>query len=479
MIVTRTYLSKTNTIVRDCPVNTGLNPILELNYGKMMSRGLIYFDHSKIKKMVDDCTYPDITRLTHVLHIHNAASFNDLSLSHRHECLATSQFDEHKQRAVSFDVLFFLIPQDWDAGIGFDYIQDVWREGKASISTKGSNWYKSDTLHRWPEEGIYSTDYLSGELDKATLPDGNKSKIIIGWQHFDFGNEDICFDITETVNKFITGELDNHGIGIAFFPSYENSEACGTTQYVGFHTQHTHSFFEPYVESTYNEELDDSRANFYLDKENKLYFYANVGGKPVNLDILPKCEINGVEYTVKQATKGVYYVEVLFESNEYEPETMYYDTWSNIIYRGRTMPDVELDFTTKSEGYFSFGLPSANTPSEYIPTLSGISHMEKVPQGDIRKILVDCRAPYTSNSQANVDGVEYRLYVWMGDRQIDIIDWRPVERGYNEMFFLLETESLVPFRYNIDIRVNRDKELTYHKDMLTFDIVNNYSKQKN
>ena len=70
-------------------------------------------------------------------------------------------------------------------------------------------------------------------------------------------------DITEIFNKFITGELENQGIGIAFAPSFATLSTY-KTQYVGFFTQHTHSFFEPYVETTYDETIEDALKS--LDK---------------------------------------------------------------------------------------------------------------------------------------------------------------------------------------------------------------------
>lgn len=85
----------------------------------------------------------------------------------------------------------------------------------------------------WETEGIYTTNKLSIELDKFSSKDGNKSNIIIGVSHFDFGNENINLDITETFNKYITGELENYGIGIAFSPTLELTEK-EFTQYVGF-----------------------------------------------------------------------------------------------------------------------------------------------------------------------------------------------------------------------------------------------------
>lgn len=476
MLVTKTYISKANTIIKDNYANTGLNPVMEINYGNMITRGIIYFDHNKIKEMVDDKTYPDINKLHHVLKMTNTSSIVDKGIN---DPCHNSQYNGYKKRAISFDLIFFHLPYEWDCGRGFNYVMDLYNGSHRGISTDGSNWYKFKNYFKWDEEGIYTTEHLSKEMDLFTSKEGNKSNVIFGYQHFDYGNENIELDITCTVNKFITGELQNNGFGIAFAPSFETLHNELST-YVGFFTQHTNSFFEPYVETTYDETIEDDRTNFYLDKDNKLYFYASVNGNYVNLDHLPSCNINGLEMDVKQATKGIYYVDTNLSSDEYESDTMLYDIWSNLSYKGKPIKDVELSFVTKtSEDYFSFGLPKSNEETEFIPNIYGIDDNEKIKRGDIRKVNIECKIPYTSNTLLSVDGIEYRLYVREGEKQYDIIGWNKVERGYNENYFLINTKDLIPHRYYVDIRVKRNLELIQHCNMLEFDIINDVTDYKN
>jgi hypothetical protein len=475
-IVTHTFISKSNTIIKDSVASVGLNPILELNYGKMLTRGLIYFDHTKVQKMVEDKIYPDISKLRHVLKMKNAGSIDD---KHINRIYLDSNGDYYKQRTSSFDLIYFLIPNDWDEGKGFDYKQDLNLRNYRAYSWRGCNWYQYQTYCKWENEGIYSTDKLSKELDLFTSKNGNQSNIIIGYQHFDKGNESIEFDITETFNKFITGELCNYGIGIAFSPQYENKNT-ELTQYVGFFTSHTHSFFEPYVETTYNETIEDDRADFYLDKSNKLYFYSIVGGKYANLDEFPTCTVDDISYEVKQATKGVYYIDIEVPSSSYEDNTMLYDVWSNIKYKGKSFPNVELEFVTKSSNdYYQFGIPSSKQETELIPTLYGIKYKEVIKRGDIRKINVDCRIPYTTDQDRNNNYIEYRLYILSGEKQIDVIDWQKIEKGYNENYFFINTNELLPSRYYIDIRINVNMELFNYQKVLEFDIADNITEYYN
>jgi hypothetical protein len=472
MQVTKTYASKSNTISRDQEyANMGLNPIMEINYGKMLTRGMIYFDHTKVKQMVEDKIYPDINKLHHILKMTNCSSIE--VKGDTRPCMDSTLQDD-KLRAGSFDLIFFFIPNEWDEGKGFDFIEDLYRGSHTAYSTYGSSWKKYRDYFKWDEDGIYTTEHLSRELDLFTNPNGNKSDIIFAYKHFDKGNEDLELDITEVFNKYITGELCNNGFGIAFAPSYENVTNNRFSSYVGFFTGHTNSYFEPYVETTYDEIIEDDRTNFYLDKDNKLYFYASVGGSFVNLDRLPTCTINGAEYGVKQASKGIYYIDVSFSSSEYSTDTMFYDEWSNIEYKGKQFPDVTLDFVTKSSSnYFSFGIPSANKAEDiaFEPVIYGINNKEQIIRGNIRKINVECHIPYTSKQLRSIDGIEYRIYVKSEDKELDAISWRKVERGYNENYFIIDTNDFIPHRYYIDLRVTQNMELTYYNNSIEFDIV--------
>ena len=152
---------------------------------------------------------------------------------------------------------------------------------------------------------------------------------------------------------------------------------------------------------------------------------------------------------------------------------MMYDTWSGITYNGRDMGDVELSFVTKpKDGYFSFGLPVQDADTEFVPSVYGIGDHEQVKRGDIRKIGIECRIPYTTNQLRSVDGMDYRLYVMEGLKQYDVISWRKVERGYNENYILIDTSGLIPSRYYLDIRIHRNLELINHPKVLQFDIIN-------
>lgn len=473
-MISKTYFDKCNTIIKNSYYNTGINPIAELNYGNSLTRILFHFSTDKVKKMIEDKTYANVSKLRHILKMTNCGSLDNTILDKK---LMTSDYQSFKERAVSFDVILFLIPEEWDGGRGFDYARDLALVGtNNSLSTQGSNWYYRKTGYKWETEGVYSTNTLLNELEKYDSINGNLSKIIVGKANFDYGNENLEIDITEVFNKFLNNEIPNYGLGIAFDPLLE-TQKTKLSQYIGFFSPYTNSFFEPYIETQYCEYISDDRHKFYLDKPNKLYFYSNIGGFPTNLDELPICKINGSEIASKQATKGVYYIDLTLSSDEYNDNEMIYDLWTNIKYKGKKLKDVELDFVTKSENDFFNFYNSDKLPKKYVPNINGIKYDEKIKRGDIRKLIVDARVPYTVDEIEIIDKMEYRLYVMDGVSEIDVISYEPVERTCDYNYFLINTNDLIPNRYFIDIRISSNLEVRHTRKVLSFIISNDITEK--
>ena len=529
------FLDKTATLIKGSISNTGLNPVAELNYGDAVTRIILHFDDSELKQMRDDKTL-DVNNVEFHLKMTNCTAINGIPYE---KPLHYGNTCGEKERASSFFVLAMKLPQPFDEGRGYEFVDDGWVKNRRAFSQYGCNWYQSYNGKAWPEEGVYSLDTIADEYKKFSS--GGTSNII-DRQHFDFGDEQLDIDITKYVLDVLDGE-ENNGIMLCFTPRlerqfeyvkigepdkvfgiapsmcdedgtvaleiddtlpptvievdslpeypeknspayiavredsgdtvtfYKKSEIKIKQQYVGFFTNHTNTFFHPYVEVNLKNTIQDDRECFFIGKKNRLYLYANIGGSPENLDEMPVCTIsNGETPEVKQASKGVYYVE--FTLTDVEPDTIMYDTWSNLIYDGQDQGEVELEFVALAQNrYFNIG--GGMVKHEHlVPNLYGINDDEKVKQGDVREVVVDFRKKYTTDKRETVADAWYRLYTKDGNRQIDIFGgYRPVERTFLHNYFLIHTADLIPNnRYYVDIKIKEGNETRYYEDRLHFSV---------
>jgi hypothetical protein len=371
-----------------------------------------------------------------------------------------------KQRTSSFNLVLFRVNKLWDEGCGYDYQRFMGLHPSDDITfvESASNWINATTTVAWDEPGVYS---------------GSPSGVTVTTQHFDKGNENIEMDITNEVNSLITGGTTNYGYGIAFERDLETKEVV-PSQYVGFFTRHTQTYYEPFVETSYNNPIRDDRKNFYRGKTNRLYLYTNLGGEPTNLDSKPSVVVkdgNGTLFSsftsndVVQQTKGVYYIE-LFVPITSSDCTIFTDTWSDIVINGINRPDVTLQFEIKDDTeYYNFG-DSESLPIEYTFNLSGIRRDEKIKRGDQRKVFVNARIPYTVNETSVIDGLQYRLWIREGNTEVNVIDWTDVNKSYLKNYFILDTSWMIPNEYYIDIKLTSNQLVKTYTNTLKFNIVN-------
>jgi hypothetical protein len=80
---------------------------------------------------------------------------------------------------------------------------------------------------------------------------------------------------------------------------------------------------------------------------------------------------------------------------------------------------------------------------------------------------------FETNKIELIDNAEYRIYVKDGEREIDIFNYQPIEKGFLNYFFVIHTEDLIPNKYFIDIKVKIGREIKYYKEILKFKIVDN------
>ena len=497
------FLDKTDTIVSGSYLNLSLNPIMELNYGNGVTRGIVHFDEKQILDLVEDKTFANLDKLSCHLKMTNCFSVDGLP----YEKDLLKGHGAKAKRACSFEVIAFKLPQVFDCGRGYDYIEDFWVTNSNSHSNHGVSWYFARDGYVWPvdldkidyndpnlniditngkiwvlsgdtrvkvnlEGGIYDLDYIEEELEKYKRCEDS---IIVATQDFEFGNENLNLDITKYVKDIINGE-ENFGLCLMFAPIYERMES-DVQQYVGFFTDNTNTFFHPYVEVVYEEYIFDDRQDFSLGKKNRLYLYSTINGEPTNLDNIPICDIEGNSFTSQQATKGVYYIEINASKDIMDAETVCYDVWTNLALNGEEIEDVEMEFEIKPASNFLKLGTTSSFKGDVVPSISGINDDENLNRGEIREVTVDFRKEYTTDKKELVNTAEYRLYVKDGNREIDIIDFKPIEKAFLNNFFMIFTEDLIPHEYFVDIRVKTGRELKYYKDVLRFNVVSNVTER--
>jgi hypothetical protein len=403
MSINNSYFSKNNTLISNSLTNTGRNPVTELFYGSLAtsqypngySRFIFDLDLTLLQEKVADGTISTTCTdsMTHTLRMVNTSTFNLETLN-----TTTSQ---GRLRATSFDLILFRIPnnQMWDEGVGYDFADLIYEYSNSdrNFSTRPSNWSGTTTITKWSEPGIYNNKN-TGTVPYSTLT-------IVDTQHFQFGNENISFDMTNEINNILTGALTGvTGWGIAYLPQIENLTGLTENYEVQFFTRHTQTFYEPFLETNYDDIIEDDRNLFSLSKVNKLYLYLYEDGNPINLDSLPTVTIldaNGTPIPnltptleICQKTKGVYEV-IIPPLIGYQTPCTFYDVWSDLTLNGFSLPDVTNSFVIYPLKKSIQVGTTTQDPKIYGFDFYGIKQDEKIYNTDIRKVGVVVKQAYT------------------------------------------------------------------------------------
>ena len=498
MSILRSYIDKNNTIISDSLVNTGRNPIVELNFGASdyiipnygYTRFLFNLDLSLLRQNIETgvistgCT----TGMTHVLQMTNTSSFDNELLN--------SFMSNERRRASSFDLILFRIPktsgttgnpQVWDEGVGFDYTDSNLNQNSAyggstpltyvdsrAYSTRPSNWYQTQTISNWSQPGVYNNKN-EGDVNFSGLT-------IIAQQHFQLGNEDLLMDMTDEINGILNGTITGvTGWGIAYLPQIENITGLTDSYSVAFFSRHTQTFYQPFLQTTYDDLIKDDRNIFLKNQTNRLYLYVYQNGDLVNLDSTPRVTIedrNGapvtgmVNLSTCLRTRGVYEVIVPNDFLLYPTPCLFYDVWSGLTINGQPLPNVTNQFTLQP---YTAGIQIGSLskdPTKFGFNFYGILQDEQILNTDIRKVGVTIKKAYTGQVPLENISASYRVYVKEGTTEVLVQDWTPINRTPNEYYFIFDTRDKIPNQYYVDIQVNTSGEKDTYKKQLTFNIVN-------
>ena len=502
MSIYRSYFSRNNTLLSNLYTNTARNPVVELNFGSSdlvvpnfgFTRFIFDLDLDGLRQMIAEkyistgCT----TAITHTLLMTNTSSFSD--------DLINTNMSNGRKRATSFDLILFRIPkfsgetgapQFWDEGVGYDYNDfgttqngisgsqtAIEQYNNKNFSLRPSNWYQTTTVANWSQPGIYDNrNSLTG------LTGLNYSALtIIDEQHFELGNEDIQFDMTDEITGLLNGTITGvTGYGIAYKPDIENITGLTESYSVGFFGKYTQTFYQPYLLTDYNDLIQDDRNVFLKNQTNKLYLYVYQNGDFVNLDNLPGVNIEdqngdvvtgGSGLTTCQVTRGVYEVTVPNIFVNQAAPCLFYDVWTGLTINGQSLPNVTNQFVLQA---YSAGIQIGSLskePSKYGFSFYGILQNEKILNTEVRKVGVVVKKEWSSQQLLENIDVFYRVYVTEGTTEVQVQDWTAVNRTPNEYYFMFDMRDKIPNEYYVDIKVNTSGEKDIYKDTLRFQIVN-------
>ena len=447
----RSYFEKNNTLIKDSQTNTAKNPTTEVFYGSGFSKFIFKVDFTKLKSKINSQELVVDSNTRHTLHLTNTI-FGD-------EGLKGLERTTGRNRTTSFDLIVFKVSQYWDEGIGFDYEDQSYDfvTGNKTYDERPSNWFYRTSLNPWSTNGVY----------------GN-NPIIVAQQHFDNGNEDMHVDITDYVNGILSGDT-HQGLGIAYALVYQDLNV-DVDQSVAFFTKYTQTFFEPFVESYFDNTIKDDRSNFIEKINQNLYLYVTKGSNYYNLDNLPTVDILDGNGNILQSDlettfvkKGVYKVTCLIDQS-CGGKMFFYDKWKNLTIDGVDISDVTQKFIPKPfTSGFTIGENQIDS-HRYAIQFYGVRFNEKIKRGETRKITVSFKsidAPKT----VLFDEIYYRIYIVEGHTQINIHDWTLIDKTNNENSYQLDTSYFIPREYHMEIKGKTHNEELYYKDTIKFEIV--------
>ena len=331
---------------------------------------------------------------------------------------------------------------------------------------------------------------VAGTYDNTVAPSFGGVWELLATQKFDHGDENIEFSNTSLDNeinaRLTSPVVTNVLYGVSFIPALENITGTTESYSVGFFSRHTQTFFEPFLETvirnpnnwSQGDNIRDDRASFNLNVLNRLFLYLyDNDGNPICLDWPPKVMINdcdGLTVGTTQSHKltcGVYYIDYSLSTIQQTTPVQYTDVWTHLTVNGGTpLPNITNEFIVYDEGY-TIGTETV-TPKIYGYSISGIKEDEKITGGDIRKIYVSAREPYTTNKTVLVNNIQYRLYVREGNTQIDVIPWSMVNRTFTDNYFLLDTSWMIPNEYHLDIKSTSNQQVDTYSKVIKFQIIN-------
>ena len=229
----------------------------------------------------------------------------------------------HSQTTPSnFDILVSAVSASWEEGYGID--MDFY--GDLTNNGIGSNW-------------IQARQSASADNGQWSSQGGDYHSTLSSSQNFPTGLEDLEIDVSDIVEKWLTGSnsWENYGFGVRLSDGYETANRSFFRK--KFFGRDTEFYLQkPTLEARWDSARRDDRGSFYAssslssaeDNLNTLYLYNRIRGRlkdypvaPTSASIRTSADVSIASASVSRVGTGIYKTQVAADTSE----TTVYDVW--------------------------------------------------------------------------------------------------------------------------------------------------------
>jgi len=428
MGIYRSYFKKNNGLIKDNLTNNSKNPVHELIYGtgdSLFSRFIFEIDVDSLKQKISGGDLNESLIDSHTLVLTNTVSnYTNLIGGYVH--------DGETKRSGTIELELYRIEEEWDEGNGYEFIYvDT---PSPTITRQASNYqFKSEGVE-WINEGSYDS---GNTLTNITIDDGTQNIII---------------DMSDEINTLLNLTGSTYTYGIKLSDRYENMVNSDKFS-LAFYSRLTNTFFEPHIETLFNDNVKDYRDNFVLNEENSLSLTLK-NGEGVTVDSVEIIDYEGNEYltltgsSITKINNNLYSVK--FTINSDIDQTLWTDKWNLTI--GNRVKIVEKDFLVVSDDQYYLGIEEPLHFDNFNFSISGLKSEEKIKRGTKKKIKIRTTSLYSKNNNIPLD-ISYRVITEQtGKHLIDVINTTDVSVDDNGIYFFeLDTSWMIPSDYYVEI----------------------------
>ena len=439
-MIFRSYLKKQATLIRNSYTNSSRNPVIELSYGgttnsatTYVSRYVFNIDLDYLKSKITSNTINQSTVQSHILKIKNCIALNDGYIG--------ADFITSK-RASGFDLAFIKLNEAFDEGTGYDYIYNDNQYREVELNKSAANWFnRRNPQITWSQTGAFTG--TTNDLSAST---------ILATQRFEIGNEDIEVDITDYVNGILFSGNPNNGICVAYSANTETLTS-NTKNVVTFFSKYTQTFFEPFLETTYNDRVNDELCCMNFDINNDFYF---ISQSPVS-NVTEFRIIDSNDTTIYTTTTGITQLNNFNYKTNYTVDSEIYQDKEIFTYRWYYQQNGKYKILEKQFNISKIDLndgTSLTYGTEVFINVLGIKSNEIITKKvGLKRLIFKPKRLIETRILKNIIGdIEFRIYVNQGKNQIDVIPFTKASKVNDEYFTEIDFSWFISHDYTIEIR---------------------------